>query len=124
MLLLQGIVVQHLPEQSSPATRRVFLLARDHVAGTHCAVLVPSTLTDPNATLHCIRKAPFIRGILEVCLPLWRIVVFAVTQIFVASEWSNDLSGIHLPIRIPNCFEFAERLHEFLAKHDRQKLAS
>jgi hypothetical protein len=37
---------------------------------------------------------------------------------------SISLPGIHLPIGIPERFEFAEGLHQFRAKHLRKQLAA
>ena len=102
----------------------MFLLACHHVAGTHRSVLVTTAFAHADATLHGIRKAAFVSRIFEIGLPLRGIVMLAITQVLVPTEWSNDFPRVHFPVRIPDLFEFAERLDEFLAKHDRQQFAA
>ena len=98
----------------------MLLFARDHVAGTHRSVLVAPAFAHADATLHRVGEAFLVVGIFEIGLPLRRIVMFAVTQIFVAPIRSNDLARVHFPVRVPYLFEFAERLHQFVAEHSRQ----
>src|ERR1035441_628514 len=57
-------------------------------------------------------------------LRLPRIVARSKAQIFVEAIRIDELARIHLPIGIPKRFELAEGLHQFRAKHLRQKLAA
>ena len=82
-------------------------------------MLVPPTFAHTDAAFHCVGKTAFIIRILEICLPLRRIVPFAVTQIFVASIRLDDFARIHFPIGIPDFLKLTESLHQFVAKHFR-----
>src|SRR5438874_1351587 len=111
------IAIEHFPEQPSAATRGMLLFTRDHVTGAHRSVLMPPAFAHPDATLHCIRKAPVIVRIFEMRLPLRRVVVLAITQIFVPPVRPNDLARVHFPVWLPNFLELADCLHEFVAEH-------
>src|SRR5947207_606789 len=78
----------------------MFLLARDHVARAHRSILMPPTFAYPDATLHCVGKTSFVTRIFEIRLPLRRIVMLAVTQIFVAPVRANDFTWVHFPVRV------------------------
>src|SRR5439155_13097390 len=93
----------------------MFLFTRDHVAGAHRSVLVPPAFAHADTAFHRVGKTSLILGILEIRLPLRRIVLFAVTQIFVAAVRANDLARVHFPVRVPDLLEFTESLHQLLA---------
>ena len=57
-------------------------------------------------------------------LRLPRMVIGAQTQVLVDAIRINDLSRIHLPIRIPDRLELAESLDQFVAKHFVEKFSS
>src|SRR5690348_16165816 len=61
-------------------------------------------------------------GKFEVSFWFPRLVIGAKPQVVVQTMRIDHLSGIHLPIWIPNGLVFAERLNDFMAEHLRQQL--
>ena len=124
---LDDVAVQHLPEQMSAASRCVFFLVRDHIAGAHRVLLAlairPPALSHPDATQCSVREAAVVVRKLEVSLWLPRLVGRAEPKVLINAIWLDDLPGIHFPIRVPNGFEFPKSLNQFASKHFVEKLS-
>src|SRR5947209_4311657 len=106
------------------ATRGVFFFARDHEARTHHAVVHAAAFADADAAQHRAFDAPFVVWKFEIGLRRPRAIVGAETKIFGWMIRSDDLAGVHLPLRIPQRFEFAECVHELFTEHLRHKPAA
>ena len=76
----------------------------------------------PTQSLERARKAAaFGRDKCEMrCRPR-RIIVRAQAQILVDAIGVDQFVGVHFPLRVPDRLEFAERLHQFVAVHQRQE---
>src|SRR5438309_2740999 len=63
-----------------------------------------------------MRKAAVVLRILEMSLRFPGMVISAEPQILVDAIWIDNLAGIHLPIWVPDRFEFAKGLNQLLTK--------
>ena len=98
------------------------LFMRDHKAGTHSVVIrfgsvFPPTFTHANAAQRGVREAAFVVWIFEMSFRFPRVVVGAKPQVFINAIRINYFSRIHLPIGVPDGFEFTECLDQFLSEH-------
>src|SRR5205814_5319805 len=75
-------------------------------------------------TLDRVGKTSFVIWKLEMRSKLWRIIIFAVTQILIAPKRLHHLARIHFPIRVPDLFELRECLHQFVPEHFRKQLSA
>src|SRR5579863_3645815 len=78
----ENVAVQHLPQLTSTAARRVFLFVGHHEAGTHGVVacslsLLATALPYANATQGRMREAASFFRIMEVRFRLPRLVISA-----------------------------------------------
>src|SRR5205085_1465704 len=114
---LNGIALGHLPKQVSAAAGGVFFFAGDAEAGAHDTTLVAAALADAHAAKCGMRQAALVFGKMEMGLRLPRVVVGPETEIFVEAVGFDDLSGVHLPVGIPDRLELAEGFDQFRSKH-------
>src|SRR5579884_3305329 len=103
------------------AARRMTFFMCDHKAGTHgvvfglCALLA-AALADSYAAQSRMGEAAPVFGILEVSFRLPGMVISSQAQVLVEAMRLDHLARIHLPLRIPDGFEFAEGLDQLRAK--------
>src|ERR1051326_1760674 len=69
-------------------------------------------------------EAAFVVGVFEMCLRLPRMIIGAQPQVLIDAVWIDDLSRIHLPVRVPDGFEFAESPDQLRPEHFVQKFAA
>src|SRR5579864_4876449 len=121
------IAMQHLPQMVRAAARGVPLFMRDHEAGTHgiafgAGRVFSAALSNANAAQRRMGKAAVILRILEMSRRVPWMIAGTEAQILVDAIWIDDLAGIHLPIRVPDGFEFAESFNQLWAEHFVEKL--
>src|SRR5205814_9809401 len=95
-----------------------------HIAGAHCAVFFFPAFSNTYASQRCVGETRVIVRISEMSLGFRMIEVGAQAKVLVETVWSDDLSGIHLPIGVPDSLELPECRHQFWTKHFRQQLGS
>ena len=100
------------------------LLVRNHVARTHRAAILPSTLADPNTTLQRPRKAEVVVRKAEVGFRLGRMVIGPIAEILVDAVWPHDFARIHFPVWVPDIFEFLKSTDQLLPEHARQQFGA
>src|SRR5439155_5901765 len=105
------------PQDPSATTRRVLLVARDHVARTHDAAGGVAALADPDAAQGRMLEAPVVVRVREMRPQLRRRVLRPEAEAVCDPAGVDDLAGIHLPVGIPDRLELAEGLDQFGAEH-------
>ena len=97
---------------SRAAARRVLLLARDHEARAHDAAVGAAALADPDAARRRVRERAVVVREREVRLHL----AAAGSRRRAAGSRDrvrvDDLARVHLPVRVPDRLELAERLDQ------------
>src|ERR1043165_9489030 len=100
------------------AARRMHLLARDTIAGTHRSDAFAPAFTDADAALRGAREAPVIVARkFEVSLQFRRAIIDSIAEVLIGAISVDDFPGIHLPIGVPDRFELAKRLHQLGSEH-------
>ena len=117
---LDRIALEHFPQQVRPSARAVHFVARHHVAWAHRAAFVATAFADSDTSLGCAGEVSIVVGKLEIRFWLPGVVICSEPEILVGLVRIDDLAGVHLVVRIPDAFEVAKRLHQFVAEHDRQ----
>ena len=122
----ERIALEHLEQQARAAARRVLLLARDPVARAHRAAIVRGGTrrrrrSGASPRRSCRRSFGKRESASATC---GRVVAGAEAQVLVDAVRVDDLARVHLPVRIPDRLELAERLDQLRAEHLRQELAS
>src|SRR6185503_20589548 len=92
------------------------------VARTHRAAVVAAALADADAPERREREAAAVALKREVRGRLRRPVTGAEAQVLIGTVRIDDLARIHLALRVPDCLELPERVHELRAEHFRQEL--
>src|SRR5690348_17281380 len=109
----------------SPAASRMHLFACNPIARAHRADVFAPTFANSDAAQRGAREAAsIVTGKLEVSLQRRRAIIDAKAQVFVCPVRIDDLSGIHLPIGVPDRLELVEGAHQFRAKHFGEQLAA
>src|SRR5437763_1142639 len=85
---------------------------------------MPAANARSYTALGGICEAVLVLGIFEVRSRFCRIVTGSQTQVLVYAIRIDQLAGVHLPIRIPDGLEFAERLDHLLIEHPGQQFAA
>ena len=97
------------------------LFPRNHVAGTHRVLLAltvfASTLAHTNTSQGRVGEAAMVIGKLEIGCRFPGTIIGPQSQVLVNAIRVYDLSGIHLPVWIPNGLKFAKRFDQFRPKH-------
>ena len=106
------------------AARRVFLFARGHEARAHHAGVELAAFADADAAQHGAIDAAFVVAEMQMRLRRPRFVLRAEAEVLRRLVGIDDLAGVHLPLRIPERLEFAERADQTLAEHLRQQRAA
>src|SRR5437868_6612145 len=93
------------------------LLTRHHEARTHRAALDATAIANSDATKRRFGEAAAFVRELKVRRRLRWVVVRAESKILIEPIGVHDLARVHLPIGIPDRFEFAERFDQFGTEH-------
>src|ERR1022692_2380798 len=120
--VLNHISLGHLPQQVGAASGRVFFLASHAKTGTHDSTFIVAAFAYSDVAQCGVRQAALIFGKLKVRLRLPRLVVGAQTKILIQLVGFNYFARVHLPVRVPQCFELPKSLYQFRAKHSWQQL--
>src|ERR1700720_231617 len=107
----------------STASGGVFI-ARDAVARAHDSARVATALAHSHAAQRGGRKASLILRKFEMGLWPPRIIARAKAKVFVQLVRLDQFARIHLPVGIPERLELTKGLHEFRAKHLREKFTA
>src|SRR5215469_3957874 len=110
----------HLPEQMGTAAGGMFLFVGSAPTGAHDATFLAAALPHAYAAQSSVTQAAVILRELEMRFRFPWGIVRAESKILVQLVGLNQLAGIHLPVRIPGVFEFAESLHQFWPEHLRE----
>src|SRR5947209_20056299 len=107
--------MKHLPEMVRAPARSVTLFMRDHKTGAHRIALsgfriFSAALANSDTAQRRVSKAAVVLRIFEMSRRVPGMIVGAEAQILVDAIRVDDLAGVHLPVRIPDGFEFAEGL--------------
>ena len=113
--------LEHLEQQPGPAARRMFLFARDHVARAHHAMVEAAALAHSHAPHDGALHPPLVLGELEVRRRRPLLEVGAEAEVLGRVVRRHHLAGIHLPLRVPQRLELAERADQVIAEHLRQQ---
>src|SRR5688500_10812953 len=100
----------------------MFLFASGHEAWAHGAVIEPAAFTHADASRRRAGEASLIVWKAKVGGRLPGVVPTSQTKILVRVVWVDDLSRIHLSIRVPDGLEFTERRDQLGSKHLRQQV--
>src|SRR6516165_10618799 len=99
----------------SAAARGMPFFMRHHKAGAHRVVAWSAILTAAFSDAHTaqggVREAPTILGKFEMRFGLPRRVAGAQAQVIIHAIRIDDLARVHLPLRVPDGLELAERLN-------------
>src|SRR5699024_9475347 len=99
-------------QQARTPARGVLFLARDPVARAHRA-LVATAFANADTADRNAAEATLVVWKYEVGRGLGRMKIHQ-PQVFIELVRIDDLTGIHLPVRIPDRLEFAKRLQQLL----------
>src|SRR4051794_24578467 len=102
--------------------RGVPLFMRHHKTGAHGVTFGRSRIFSPafanaHATQRGMCKAAVVLWILKMSRRVPGMVIGPEAQILVDTVRIDDLARIHLPVRVPDRFEFTKSLDEFLPEH-------
>ena len=99
-----------------------FSVTRDHVTRTHRAAFAATTFPDADTAQHAFGKISIVFRVKKFGFGIPWMIIRAEPQILILMERVYDFARIHFILRVPDFFEFAKRLDQFLAEHDRQQI--
>src|SRR5437667_7709856 len=93
-------------------------------AGAHDAALILATLANAHTTQGCLGQAAVVVGKFEMRFRLPGLVIRTEAQVSVHSIRPDQFARVHLPIRVPERFEFLKCLDKFGSEHFGEQLGT
>src|SRR5947207_1583979 len=118
------IALYHFPEQVGSAASRVFLFASHAKTRTHDAAFISPAFAHSYASQHGPREAALVLRKLKMCFRLPWPICDSQTQIVIKPVRVDHFARVHLPVRIPDSFEFVEGLHQLRSEHFGEELCA
>src|SRR5437762_5828300 len=87
------------------------------VTGTHGLFMLAAALADSHAPQTGVRETVSVLQKMKMRIHLRRVIVRAQPQVLIDMPGVDHLSRIHLPLGIPDVFEFPEGFDELMAEH-------
>ena len=116
--------VEHLVQEPSTPSGRMFLVAGHHVGRTHDAAAFTPTFADADTTEHGLGEASSVGRVREVRALDVVVIVAPDAEVLVECVGLDDLAGIHPVVGVEDRLHPFEGTHDLGPEHPDQELAA